>query len=527
VTGAAYYPGGAPGDDPRGRTALTIRYDAASQSYTVNTSNGSRTFRPQDQTASDANATYYSWTNGSDADALMLTKAGDSGAFNYRYVAAGLKRYRAGSGTEVGQLTRLDAFTYGIRTTDAAVPTSGSASFAIGITGNQALGDAVGRFDGTGLLAVDFANLAFTGSGLLTFRYPSNRYPARSDGPYSPYFGRFATSGTLGSGSNLFTGAIDFEMLVEFQAALEGRFYGPAAEEIGATFSGLGVNGLALVGAIIGRRGSAALEYETLESLLTPVMVSESHTNLRYVDNGAGTSFSSVSLGRGDSAITINPAPLSYFDGQDFGPANKVPEQSDARFTTYQIGYGENQTVYRVYNVGSGNDQLVLSYATFLQREFTGPAGARFNENSIFGLQSNYNYLPRSGHGLYQGVLHGTAIGSDNNADRFALTGTAGFDFDFGAASFTGTLNPTATNLRTNVASSLGTYTFANGSLPGFNGMSVAFFGDIVGAPGTTGRIDGRFYGPNAEEIAAIFSLVTPGAGTTLTGIGAVVGKAQ
>ncbi|MCA0210789.1 MAG: transferrin-binding protein-like solute binding protein [Proteobacteria bacterium] len=506
---------------------MTISYDATSQSYTINTSNGSRTFRPQDQTASDSNATYYSWTNGSDDDSLMLTKAGDSGAFNYRYVAAGLKRYRAGSGTAEGMLTRLDAFTYGIRTADAAVPTSGTGSFAIGITGNQALGDAVGRFDGTGLLTMDFANLAFTGSGLLTIRYPSNRYPARSDGPYSPYFGRFATSGILGTGRNQFTGTIDLELLGAFQAALDGRFYGPAAEEVGATFAGPGPGNRTVVGAIIGRRGNAALEYETLGSLLTPVMVPASYSSLSYVDNGAGTSFSSVALGRGDGAIVIDPAPPSYSAGPDFGPANKVPEQSDARFTTYRIGSGENQTVYRVYNVGSGNDQLVLSYATFLQRQFVGPAGARFNEASIFGLLSNYSYLPRSGHGLYQGVLHGSAIGSDSNADRFALTGTAGFDFDFGAASFTGTLNPTATNLRTNVASSLGTFTFANGSVPGYNGMSVAFFGDIVGAPGATGRIDGRFYGPNAQEIAAIFSLTTPGAGTTLTGIGAVVGKAQ
>ena len=118
-------------------------------------------------------------------------------------------------------------------------------------------------------------------------------------------------------------------------------------------------------------------------------------------------------------------------------------------------------------------------------------------------------------------------MGAGNNADRFALTGTAGFDFDFGAGNFTGTLNPTATNLRTNVASSLGAFNFANGVVPGFNGMSTAFFGDIVGTPGATGRIDGRFYGPNAQEIGAVFSLTTPGAGTTLTAVGAVVGRVQ
>jgi hypothetical protein len=503
---------------------LTVSYDAASQSYTITAAHASQSFRPQDRddAASDANATRYSRTNGTVTDTLILTKAGDSGAFNYRYVGAGIQRQRDTAGG-VDQ-NRFNAFTYGVRTADAAVPTSGTGSFAVGITGLQVRTDAVSGYDGSGLLTVDFANRTFTGSGIVTVRYPTSTV-----GYYVPSFDRFTMTGNSGSGTNVFSGSIELGTVLPYVAALDGRFYGPAAEEVGAAFAGLNAANQTFVGAIIGRRGNVAPGYETLGSLLTPVSLQQLSSGLRYTDNGGGASFGSVTFtGQGmQSQFLINPSPLTYSNGNgifNLGPNNKVAAESDARFTTYRFAPLDS---YRIYNVGSGNEELVLSYASFGQRHADAGTGQRIDEAFIFGLESNHHLLPRSGHGLYQGVLHGSAVGSGNNADRFALTGTAGFDFDFGGGSFTGVLNPTATNLRTNAASSLGTFNFANGVVPGFNGMSVAFFGDIVGAPGATGRINGRFYGPNAQEIGGVFSLTTPGAGTVLTAVGAVVGKAQ
>ena len=501
---------------------MSIRYDAASQSYTIEAAYASQSFRPQDRdaTTSNANVTRYSRTSGTVTDTLLLTKAGDSGAFNYRYVGAGIQRRRDTAAG--GDLNRFNAFTYGIRTADAAVPTSGTGSFAVGITGLQVGTERVSGYDGTGLLTVDFANRTFTGSGIVTVRYP-----AAADGYYVPNFDRFTMTGVSGSGHNVFSGSIELGTVLPYVAALDGRFYGPGAEEIGAAFAGSNAANQSFVGAIIGRRGNVALGYETLASLLTPVSLQQLGSRIRYADNGGGASFRGVALAgqAGQSELLINPSPLTYSNNiLNLGPNNKVPGESDARFTTYRPSPLDT---YRIYNVGSGNDQLVLSYASFGQRHVDLGTGERIDEAFIFGLQSSHHFLPRSGHGLYQAVLHGSAVGAGNNADRFALTGTAGFDFDFGAGNFTGTLNPTATNLRTNVASSLGTFNFANGVVPGFNGMSTAFFGDIVGTPGATGRIDGRFYGPNAQEIGAVISLTTPGAGTTLTAIGAVVGRGQ
>jgi hypothetical protein len=121
-------------------------------------------------------------------------------------------------------------------------------------------------------------------------------------------------------------------------------------------------------------------------------------------------------------------------------------------------------------------------------------------------------------------VLYGTAIGSGSAANRYLLTGTATFNFEWDSNLFTSTLIPTAANQRTGASTALGTYT-ANGSFAGAQGMSNTFFAGIAGVAGATGRLDGRFFGSAAQELGAVFTLTTPGAGTTLIGSGAVVAK--
>jgi hypothetical protein len=188
ATARAIYPGGS--GVAAGRTTLTIAYDAAAGTYTVTDPAGSRRFAAQDRdpAADSDRSSLYTRTAGTITDRLLLTKPGDSGLLNYRYVGAGLwRRTETDAGIESN---RIDAFTYGIRTADAQLPRTGSASYAVGLTGLQDTALGVSEFNGSGLVTFDFAARTLNGQGLTLVRTPG------SDGFFNLAWGSFTVGGS-------------------------------------------------------------------------------------------------------------------------------------------------------------------------------------------------------------------------------------------------------------------------------------------------------------------------------------------
>jgi len=495
---------------------LTIAYDAANGSYTITAPHASQTFGMADRAAAsdDARMARYVKTQGTITDSLALTKAGESGILTYRYVGGGIQR-RTNTAEGI-QNNRLNVFTYGVRTANGAVPGTGTGSFAFDVTGIEAGDQTLIRFDGSGIMNIDFTSATLRGSGLKTSRIPS------LNGYYVPSQSAFTLDGRLGVGENVLTGSISFS---DAPAVLEGRFYGPAAQEVGATFHGANSRNQMISGVLLGRSGNVASEYETLVDLVTPVSLQLHSTSIVFTSNVGTGDYGDVAFGSsGQTELLAATDPRSYKYFYDLNDGNRVAAQSGARFTTYVPTPGQT---YRIYNPGQGNDELALTYTGFGLRDVRIAGSRPMNEAFVFGLETGFLQLPRSGQASYQGVVHGSALGSGGNADLFALHGSAAFEFDFGRSAFTGSMQPTATNTRTQVATDLGTFTFVNSWMPGAPGMSNAFAADIAGVPGASGRVTGRFYGPQGQEVGANFTLITPGAGTVLTAAGALIAMQQ
>ncbi|EJL32311.1 transferrin-binding protein-like solute binding protein [Novosphingobium sp. AP12] len=509
-TVSALYPGGGTSPEVEGRTTLTIAYDATNGSYTITAPQASQVFRAADRdtASSDRRITRYVRTQGTVTDSLVLTKAGESGILTNRYVGGGIQRRTDTAGGI--QNNRLNVFTYGVQTANGAVPITGTGTFAFGIIGMEAGDDVLADFDGRGTMQVNFASATLTGVGLkITRRFNDNGYAALDQSV-------FTLEGVLGVGGNALSGSIRFS---DAAATLEGRFYGSAAEEVGATFYGANTRNQMISGVLLGRSRSTP-GYETLTDLVMPIEL-QAYTAAIFATRNAGTNdYGDTSLGSGgQTSFLVATDPRSYKYFYDLNDGNRVAAQSDSRFTTYVPASGQ---MYRIYNPGPGNDELALTYTGFGLREMR-VAGARaMNETFVFGLETGFSQLPLSGQASYRGVVYGSAIGAGSNADLFALHGSAAFDFDFGRNAFTGSMQPAATNTRTQVTTDLGTLTFINPWMPGAAMMTSAFAADIGGPSGTTGRITGRFYGPQGQEVGGSFSLVTPAAGTVLTGVGVV-----
>jgi hypothetical protein len=520
--GAANYPGGGTSASRSEKSALSISYDADAKRYTITRQTaGNTSFGATQLDAASGNAAVavYRSASGTVTETVQLTKAGTSGAFNQEYVGGGLWRQLDTAGG-VNQY-RLGAFTYGMRSPDADVPATGSANFAIGLLATAATSDGLVDIYGTGLFQVDFATRQFTIQGANAHRQPAS-LGSTLPGFWSP--GGFSGNGILASGANAFLGGIGIDAGQRYTGALNGFFYGPNLAEIGGTIAGFNTANQTLVGSIIGRKGDAAPVFETLATLIAPVSLQEATSQIRYRENSGGGGYNGASLdGRTQSSLSIDPATrIVTYSGILFSDANRVAAQSDARFTTYQINGAVARTL-KVYNPGPGNTELALSYASFISgvNAATGE-DRRWDSFTVFGLNTSGSNVPRTGHGVFNGRLYGSAVGAGATADHFSMEGAAGFDFDFAGASFTGSMTPSVTNLRTGVVSQLGTYTFQNGQIFPFY---LAFGADIIGTPGASGSLNGSFYGPAAEEIGATFGLITPGAGTVLTGAGAIVAK--
>ncbi|OAN57217.1 hypothetical protein A7X12_08345 [Sphingomonas sp. TDK1] len=517
---AANYPGNGSSASSPGTATLTVQYDAPTGSYTIVRPGLTTQFGPAQGDAAASNVVFaaYHRQDGSTTETLRLTNPGKQGALNQEYVGAGFWRILDTAGGV--EQNRFGSFTYGIRTAAADMPASGTASFGIGLLAMGATKDAVVDIYGTGTFQVDFGAHTFTLQGATTTRLLNQ---LGSKGPPYLVAGTFRGDGLVAASANAFTGGIKLDGSGTYTSTLQGFFYGPDLAEVGATFSGTYGN-LGLSGSLIGRRGNTAPELETLARLFGPAEVQETTRQLLYNANATGTTFRDAALDVGTySSLILDPGS----GGIDmriykFGTTDRVAAESDARFTTYRLGGMVLRTI-KLYNAGGTNSELALSYASFFSMTNAAVGeDRRWDSFTVFGLNTAGGNVPKTGHGLFDGRVYGSAVGAGATADRFSMEGTATMDFDFAASSFTGAMTTAATNLRTGVTSQLGSYTFDNGKIAP---LSLSFNAEIAGTPGSSGALNGSFYGPAAQELGATFGLITPGAGTVLTGVGAIVGK--
>jgi hypothetical protein len=290
---------------------------------------------------------------------------------------------------------------------------------------------------------------------------------------------------------------------------MDGRFFGPNAEEVGASFHASDGAGGVLAGTLVGIQDASAGNFSSISELTAPTSFNffESRTNGTYV-GGVDLHITNITYTPSSSSYSITlsdvygtPTITTTLDS-----SNADGGASDASYDVYNVTLNGDPYVASVLRALPSNPIIVLSYTSIL--ELAGPLSISQRpldrHYAVFGLPTSQARLP-TGTASYSGIAVG--LGTDPSNYVYNLNGTASLSVDFGAGTFASTLNLAGTNI-TPGGGPAGAWTLQFSGTLATNGFFASGF-------------SGHFYGPNAEEFGAAFN-VNNAQGSF---VGAAVGK--
>lgn len=500
--------------------AVTVAYNAASQTYVVSAHGQSQSFGPGAvQSSSQTGETRYQVASGPAKDLLTLVVAPYSGGTANTYVGLGYWQRAQVSGST--QTNTVDIFTYGFNTPGAAVPRAGVGTFATDAFGLLTWpGQEPMVISGAGTFDVDFKSGAFRSTAMIgeyalaTWNYTIGGQLVLQSG------------GTLGS-DNSFGGNFSLtDLRGTIGGDIRGSFYGPAAQEFGASFSGSNANGATLTGAMTGQRNPNAqpaslvlanivndtpltghfMEFNTRsDSARTPALL-EAYGAF-VIDSGKLTL-------RQDGTVTVHPV-NSLFGEVVLNEASRSSVQKPD-FDSYDVMLAATPTNpaaavhVDLAKRGTGNSQITLTYADYGKWSQSSTTGTQTDVRSYFftfGFETpQYMLAARAGSATYSGIAQGVSTNADGSlAD---VSGTSNFNVNFASQTYSGALALTAQAPSGPV--SLGTWTFADALVRGLFHQAVLVQSGTAPVPGDIyNLIEPHFYGPDGQEIGAPFSILT------------------
>ncbi|KPL67944.1 hypothetical protein SZ64_07320 [Erythrobacter sp. SG61-1L] len=484
---------------------MTITYDAATQAYTLTVGARSRSFGPGDlsQAKSTSKLAVYEISSGGVTDTLTLTKPGTSGQFTYRFVGGAFWQR-----SDPSQATALiDVATYGFETADNALPRTGTASYAVDLMGYETheYGTAIDAITGSGSLDVDFAKGVVITSGTLT----------RADYDDVEFDGK----ATLSTTDNGFSGTFSFFDYSHFTGTLEGRFYGPNAQEVGAVFSTQDTKLNSAVGVLIGRKdGAGGTNSDFVNPAYSQFFTSNTQSLSTTYDSAAGT-YSSIAHSSAPVLINFQPASGKYVMTSGDRVAVHTVEPYQQRFypvdriEVYQTDYRTSFETLK-YVTGMSWASRILLDGSKEKLDF---------RNFVYGFPTAANSVPVSGKAAYDLSMAGTIVdrkyqAADFSSEPAALIASSGdgtlfADFASGKLTLEGelALYLEATNLHS-PALIEGSGSISSSS-NGFTGTLTATSPDNS----YSGNFDGQFFGPGAAEVGGTF-LASNGPNALLAG---------
>jgi hypothetical protein len=464
-----------------GAETLTIRYDDVTQSYILGVPGRSQTFALANRTA---DGTYHK-VSSEIVDDLTLTPTGPSAGATFRYVGAGFwqrQRQTTAGGTDGS----FDAFVYGIPTVN--VTRSGRGYYTLQLIGAAALPNGVAALTGDAKLnaALDTGVLKFDGN--VSFR-DSVSGRVVNGGPITGLM-------QLASASNELTGSIRLNVSNAYAGTLDGKLFGPNAEEIGASFSATNVLGDVAVGTLLGRTDPTSvivpLDQLTTTRTFGTKYYGRDFTRVFTYDPSTSTyTFSAL------SASSLSNAPNSYgasYSQFALGAGQKSVVQGSPNFTTYEGSVDGRAVKASFYNTGAANGEVQLSYASFYKLELATSGGGSDVRYELFGLPTPSNFLPSSGTATYKGLVYGDGELPYSSKHVFDVSGQSTFVVDFATLNGNGTLD-------------LMLKSVSDGSITALSrnvSLNNAFISDSSNMV-STGYFTWGFYGPRGEELGAAF----------------------
>ena len=507
-------------------TPLTVSYDASSGSYTLSGSDATEVFSKSDVTSSASGEVKYQKTNTTGRDYLTLVTTPYSGTTSNKYVGLGYWQRNTTAGTR--QDTLFDVFTYGLATAAGATPRTGSGNFAIDVFGLAAIPGVEPRvFQGKGSFNVDWAagvfatNTYLTETGLLSGS-------AISGGGI-----QLQGAGSLTSGTSSFKGNVVYGgQGGTIGGQLSGSFYGPAADELGASFAGGNSDGATVTGGFTGQRDTTLPAANlTLLNMPSAQLFYTQEALLDYTSFDAGSggtpyarTSTLVSQLNQQNSDTLSYSPgRSDLAGGTFTATSLVPS-ADPNFKTYKKTFNGQDVTLELYRPGAVNTELALTYASFGRWTGSVKSGVATTASSdyfVYGLETPTGLLSgKTGTAHYSGIAYGAAANETTGA-RQDVRGTSIFDVNFTTQSYSGSFALHGTSQ----AVDFGSFTFANK----LSATTAASQASLMQNGLDVGALTSRFYGPNGEEIGGPFTVNIPDpAGTGRTAIaGIVLAKGQ
>lgn len=477
-----------------------------------------------DAAQTTAELTVYKKVSGSTTDTLTLTKPGSAGRFTYTYVGGAFWQRTVQGSTAISG--SLDAFAYGIRTPDAAMPRTGRAEYGVDLIGVQTVNDNVAGVTGQGTMQVDFGTGAVVTTGTM-------RAPISGDTVFS-------SEARLASNANAFSGTFRFRDFDGFSGTLNGAFYGPAAQEVGAAYSARSASGASAVGAIIGRGGTNTAANTTVTSPSVNEFFANDAARAavtitgRSGDNATTGTFSNGAAASTGLIVNYNAALRSYSLLAPEGTAYFGSDRPGSPGTFFPFGGGTLTFASTDFSRTSGarapnadlltSLQYVRGARWLVQENVSGGTRYAFNDFA-FGVRTPDAATPRTGSGGFVIGVRGTAADAGfPNLVNFSGTGTATVNFVTGAITGSGYLDFREDYTLSGRATGTATGDFTlNAALASNRNAFTGTFG-FTGIGAYSGPLAGGFYGPGAQEIGGAFS-ATDGSGGVA--VGTLVGKSD
>lgn len=514
-------------------TPLTVRYDAATLSYAITGGGITDTFLPTDVVSSNKGETRYVQRTTATATYLTLVTTPYNGTASNQYVALGYLQRNTVAGDR--QTTAFTTFTFGLDSPASGIPRNGTGTFNTDVFGLETVpGAEPAVFQGRGRFDVDFLNGLFSTQTYLTRTGLISGQSIIGGGL------DLNGGGRLSGANGTFSGEVAYRSSAsQLGGQLAGRFYGPNAEEIGASFGGSGVDGSAFNGSLTGQRATTLSAVNvSFAQLVTPQLFYGDATTLtvRTPRNGGAPAISDYpgQLNAGAvSRATLNDKtsgnvsfgpPTSNLAGGDYTVTSIV--SGDSNFTSYQRTIADQSTQLDLYKTGAANKELALTYASFGRystRTESDPLQSEVDRvyfvygfNTPTGLFAN-----RTGTASYAGIAYGT--GADATGALHDVTGSSRLSVDFGSQSVTGSLALAGKGASGNV--DYGTFDLSGKTYTNLS-QAMASIARAGGAAAGSALIN--FYGPSADEAGGPFRIKVPdGAGANTLIDGVLIAKKQ
>lgn len=390
-----------------------MQYDAASRTYTVSGGGRQQAFRAADRQPDRiaGEARYASTNELGSSDFLTLAVLAYATGQPNSYVGMGYWQHNRPAATGT-QETQFQTFTYGFDTPAAAVPRTGFASWDTDVFGLYTRpGERTRTMQGAGRLDVDFANSAFITSGSIA------EYDVVGSG------GNF-TLELKGGGSITSEGGIAGLIAVAGEGAgsLMGGFYGPQAQELGASFIATNGFGSVLNGAMTGKRNAQTAPLSNITLLNTQVsqllggQIAGQTNPIGTPAPGAPVSAPWTPLTGGVFVAPQGPQRIDFtINGIDSLKLDVAqPRTNFLRYTGSSTAVSPAPVSVDFYRQGAGNTELALTYASFATWRWTtndAPGGGTPTTNDstfyiVYGIAPPPGFVAgMTGTASYRGVV--------------------------------------------------------------------------------------------------------------------------